>query len=83
MGAGEQNQAYAAMTKRKGQFGILVLRKRRRTCLKDDAMGVKNMYTIGEIVLSSRRKITKEEEKKPTSPRKWRKPKRRNPRRRK
>jgi len=44
-------------------------------------MGVKNMDTIGEIVLSSRRTITKEEEKKPTSPRKWRKLKRRNPRR--
>ena len=64
-------------------LGNLDLKKRRRTWLKCNAMGVRNMGTIGEIVLSSRRTITKEEDKKPTSPRKWRKLKRRNPRRRK
>ena len=47
---------------------ILVLRKRRRTWLRFNAMGVKNMGTTREIVLKSRRTITKEEEKKPTPP---------------
>ena len=57
----------------------LILRKRKRTWLKSNAMGVKNMDTKKEIVLRSRRTMTKEEEKKLISPKKWRKRKRRSP----
>jgi len=46
-------------------------------------MGIKNMDTTKEIVLRSTRKITKEEEKKLISPKKWRKLKIRSPRKRK
>ena len=60
----------------------LVLRKRRRTWLRFNAMDVKNMGITREIVLRSRRTITKGEDKKPMSSKKWRKPKRRNPRKR-
>ena len=46
-------------------------------------MDVKTMGITKEILLSSRRTITKEVEKKPMSPKKWRKLKRRSPRKRK
>lgn len=59
----------------------LVLKKRKRTWLKFNAIGVKNMNSTKDLVLRTRRTITKEEEKKPTLSRKWRKLKRRNPRR--
>lgn len=60
----------------------LVLGKRKGTCLRFNATGVRNMGTTKEIVLRSR-KTTKEEEKKPISPKKYRKLKRRSPRMRK
>ena len=60
----------------------MVLRKRRITWLRFNAMDVKNMGIIREIVLSSKRTITKGEDKKPISQKKWRKLKRRSPRKR-
>ena len=52
----------------------LVLRKRiRRICQKSNAMAVMNMGTTREIVLNSKRAITKEEGMKPISPKKWKK----------
>ena len=84
VGAGEKNQAYATMTRRKGKFGKSSSQKKKRDMSKrSNAMGVKTMGTRKEIVLRSRRTITKEEEKKPTSPRKSRKLKRRSLRKRK
>ena len=81
VGSSNQNQAYSYMAKIRGKFGKfgpqkkkknlslgnLVLKKR-RTWLRFNAMDVKNMGITREIVLSSRRTITKEEEKKPISP---------------
>ena len=66
----------------KGSLGNLFLRKERRTWERFNAMDVKNMGITREIVLSLRT-IKKGEEKKPTSPKRWRKLKRRSPRKRK
>jgi len=64
-------------------MGNSVLIKRRRTSLRFNAMDVKNMGIIKEIVLSSKWKITKWVEKNPISLKKWRKLKRISPRKRK
>ena len=58
----------------------LVLIKIKRTWLRFNAMDVKNMGITKDIVLISRRTITKEKEKNPIPPKKWRKLKRRSPR---
>lgn len=81
VGSSEQVQALPIMTKRKGNFGNLVLIKRRRICQKSNAMVIKNMGTTREIVQHSRNTIGKEM--KPISPKKWKNTRRRNQRMRK
>lgn len=71
------------MAKRKGKFGKFGPRKRKKKMAKINAMDVKNMGITRKIVLSSRRTITIGEDRKPISPEKWRKLKRRSPRKRK
>jgi len=83
VGVGEKNQAYATMTKRKGKFGKFGPPKKKKNMAKIQCYGCQELGTIEEIVLSSIRTIRKEEEKKTTSLRKWRKLKGRSRRRRK
>jgi len=72
MGAGEKNQAYATRKRRKGKFGKFGSRKIKGTWLRFNAMSFKNMGTTKDLVLRSRRTVTKEEEKKSISSKKWR-----------
>lgn len=61
------------MSRSKGIFGkVWSLEKIRSICLRSNAMYFNDMGTTRETFLSSRRKTTNEEEKKPISPKKWR-----------
>lgn len=83
VGSNEQNQAYVALTKRKGKFGKFGPRRKGKTWLRFSAMDVKNMGTIEEIVLNLKRTIIREIRKKPILPKKWKNLRRRSLRRRK
>lgn len=68
---GSKEQAFVVMAKRKGKFGKFGPQGKGKTNIfQSPALATKNMDIIRRIVLSSRKTIIRENEKKPTLPKK-------------